>query len=255
VLIEIDPEHVPDLHVTVSAALQLFARIKSIQIVFQVPTEPRLETAMALKQLCISVCPEGSSLPEIVLLPASATSEMLTLCRLALLHDNVAMNYISSWVTVHEQAAWDSAGEATFHLDPQFQGNSSLFDFSDWYRNHFGKNEYQSLTVPTLALDSVFEQTGRLDIVKIDVEGGEARVLRGMSDLLRTDQVGTIVMELVRHRMADEEWKALTATFRQLASDGWGFALLDDSGRAQRTPLEHILGVGWFDNVVISRDL
>jgi SAM-dependent methyltransferase/predicted O-methyltransferase YrrM len=81
VLIEIDPEHVPDLHVTVSAALQLFAPIKSIQIVFQVPTEPRLETAMALKQLCISVCPEGSSLPEIVLLPASTTSEMLTLCR------------------------------------------------------------------------------------------------------------------------------------------------------------------------------
>jgi hypothetical protein len=81
VVIEIDPGHVPDLRVTVSAALQLFAPIKSVQLVFLVPDDPRPETATALQQLCTSLRPDGLSLPDILLLPAAALSDLSPVCR------------------------------------------------------------------------------------------------------------------------------------------------------------------------------
>src|SRR6516165_4012353 len=72
-------------------------------------------------------------------------------------------------------AAADSAGEATLHRAPH-SPMSSLYPIPE---------NYAFLTVRTIALDDHFAPGERVDLVKIDVEGAEPLVYKGMSRVLR----------------------------------------------------------------------
>jgi FkbM family methyltransferase len=82
-------------------------------------------------------------------------------------------------------AATDSAGEATFHCSPH-SPMSSLFPISE---------ESANIKVPTLALNDRFAEGQRVDLVKIDVEGAEPLVYRGMSRILRENPEIVLILE------------------------------------------------------------
>lgn len=67
----------------------------------------------------------------------------------------------------------------TFYVDKVRSGNSSAF--------HLGERAFREITIPSITVDSLFEDRDvKKDIVlfKLDVEGYEWNVLRGMSRLL-----------------------------------------------------------------------
>ena len=68
--------------------------------------------------------------------------------------------------TVIEAAVWTSDGSVSFAVDP---GNE--------FGGHVDSGE-SGYTVPALSLNTLLEQTGPPDYVKMDIEGGEALVLR-----------------------------------------------------------------------------
>lgn len=92
-----------------------------------------------------------------------------------LLEENVARNRFRSKVRVHAVAAADSAGFVAFPSRGTKPGE------------RIGRGDAQ---IPTVALDDVFAApaVGRVDdspaLFKIDVEGAEGRVLRGMRGIL-----------------------------------------------------------------------
>jgi FkbM family methyltransferase len=94
------------------------------------------------------------------------------------LRENIALNAFGDRVEVLQLAAWDS------HRD--------LIMFSPNGYEHDGSNQVRAegtgQTVRGVPLDSVeaLKDLDRLDLVKIDVEGADLHVLRGMRDILTT---------------------------------------------------------------------
>lgn len=89
---------------------------------------------------------------------------------------------------VHGKAVTDGPGEIEFHTAPaDRRGYSSIRDLGDATAH--------TTRVPTTALDSMLDRFQPIRLVKIDVEGAELLVLRGMSELIARDQP-VIVFEL-----------------------------------------------------------
>jgi FkbM family methyltransferase len=93
-----------------------------------------------------------------------------------LLRRSVQANGFEDVVRIHPVAASDSAG--TMVLAPQ-AGSNGIVDDAAWYSVQF-----DGQLVHALALDDLLAELDRLDVVKIDIEGGELRALRGFAGLL-----------------------------------------------------------------------
>ena len=91
---------------------------------------------------------------------------------------------------VHEVALADYTGEATFHYLPGRDAESSLYERPD----RTDGEHVVELTVQVRPLDAVLDPQERVDLIKIDVEGAQAALLRGaMTTLQRHRPV--VVME------------------------------------------------------------
>jgi FkbM family methyltransferase len=134
---------------------------------------------------------------------------------LELLRANLRLNRASGRVTVEEVAIGDQSGWATLHLPPpQLDGtvetSASLEpDFKDVVASSF--------EVRTSTLDDAWRGRGEppVTMVKVDVEGSEARVLRGAEavistcrpvlsiEVLRAEDTGPLEAARAQHRYVD----------------------------------------------------
>ena len=88
----------------------------------------------------------------------------------ALLRRTAALNGVSAWVEVQDLAAGEAKGSARFGLSAQTTHNS-LWAPVDATR---------TIRVAVRPLDALVAPGGRVDAVKIDAEGAEVLVWRGM---------------------------------------------------------------------------
>jgi len=102
------------------------------------------------------------------------------------LRKNIALNGYAN-VTVVEKAVGDRSGQAELYLDEAHQGDHRLFDT--------GMGRVRQ-PVDVVALDDYFPAGQPLDLVKIDVQGAEALVLRGMQRILTQTPSLVVLMEM-----------------------------------------------------------
>jgi FkbM family methyltransferase len=88
-------------------------------------------------------------------------------------------------VSLHETALSDAPGRASLWAD--FPG-SGLASLNKRRLDHFGRDMSHRVEVPTTRLDDWARtaQIQRIEWMKLDVEGHELSVLRGMGDLIRS---------------------------------------------------------------------
>jgi FkbM family methyltransferase len=87
-------------------------------------------------------------------------------------------------VTLHRAAAAERAGTLDLHLSPVNRGD---------HRTQPDTTPRAAVRVPAVALDDVLAAEPRVDFVKIDVQGDEAAVLRGLGrTLARSPGVGVL---------------------------------------------------------------
>jgi FkbM family methyltransferase len=101
------------------------------------------------------------------------------------LRNNIALNHFD-WVTVVEAAAWSGDGVTAIGL-PEGGQQSGLYTI--------GAGNNNSFQVPTRRLDDIVEEqrVGRVDLIKMDIEGAECGALLGASRLLANDRPAVII--------------------------------------------------------------
>jgi FkbM family methyltransferase len=97
-----------------------------------------------------------------------------------ILKRNVESNRLEN-VELHNAAVSDRDGQAEFYISPTKSGNHSLLKSAE---------RGNPVTVRCLKLDSICKKA---DIVKIDVQGAEHLVLKGMKNLLKREETKLII--------------------------------------------------------------
>jgi len=108
----------------------------------------------------------------------------------AKLQENVLLNGLKDRITLSTAAVSDRDGKAEFHVPFGDLPPSASLNV-----NGFRGARGQLIAVPTVRLDSL--QLPQVDLAKIDVEGFEDNVLRGMSGILERDKP-VLIVEILR---------------------------------------------------------
>ncbi|MDG2422507.1 MAG: FkbM family methyltransferase [Phycisphaerales bacterium] len=150
----------------------------------------------------------------------------------ALLEENVSRNQVDN-VTVVDAAVSDAPGELELQVSPFNTGDHRL------YRGNPGRGT--GVRTRVVSIDEWCEQheIDRVDMVKIDVQGAEARVIAGMQKVIDRSDAMNIILEYTPWmlREAGDEPRALLDS---LAERGFSLSIIDE-GRGElkaATPVE-----------------
>ncbi len=118
-------------------------------------------------------------------------------------------------------------GEIDFHVVDRLHGLSTTLEHVARQAKQFGV-DYRTVRMPVVTLERLCEEheIGEIDFLKIDVEGGEAGVLRGGGWTRFRPKV--IVIEAVRPGSSEPAWGEWEPF---LVAQGYGFALFDTLNR------------------------
>lgn len=102
-----------------------------------------------------------------------------------ILEYNVKINKIQN-IHIHRVAAWDAETDLTFYIKNNPGGNSA----------NMRKNTMKIERIHAERLDCMRDMFGKVDLVKIDVEGAECEALKGMTNIITNDKP-TIIIEIL----------------------------------------------------------
>jgi FkbM family methyltransferase len=146
-------------------------------------------------------------------------------------------------VQLHQVAVSNCIGEASLAIYSDKSGHNTLYpaELSD-----------RMVRVPVVTLDVLLQNEPHVDLVKIDVEGAEALVFEGMTEVIARNPSVCILMEFSPGQLARAGTEP--GSFLQRLTDaGWQIDLIDDeSGTPCRVPLERLVGL-WTCNLRLNR--
>ena len=110
--------------------------------------------------------------------------------------DNITVNHIYGPATALHAAAGASEGEMTLFRRVTRSGNTSILDVGEGLTKALGEVPPQPFIVRSVPIDALRDEMGgRLDFMKVDVEGAEPLVISGAQQTIRENPQLTIVME------------------------------------------------------------
>lgn len=136
------------------------------------------------------------------------------------------LNGYTAWTRVVEAAAGDHDGEVTLAVQAGRPMNSEVLEAQDRKERSDDWISHR-LRVPCRTVDDIAGET-RVDVVKIDVEGAEAAVWRGMAGVLERNRDIQIIMEFNPARYDDAG-----AFLADVAAAGFPLRFVDDDARAK----------------------
>jgi FkbM family methyltransferase len=163
--------------------------------------------------------------------------------------DNLTINELKHNVDPFALAVSDSDQQLQFHVSERFQGNSSLKSHSDQYRQDFKSDCFDQIPVYAVSLDT--QGFGKIDLLKVDVEGAELQVFRGASRLIANGKITTAVFELNKS-MLQEDTQPFEELLKDYERNGAIFHLLEPNGMPYRTTVDEIFKKDYIDNILIK---
>jgi FkbM family methyltransferase len=123
------------------------------------------------------------------------------------LRRSAELNAQSSNIVVNDVAVGKEGNQTLQLFDPEWIGSSSLFKQA-WL------NTSSSVSVPVTTIDDYrrSKNINRLDVVKLDIEGGELDALRGMEETFNTCPPGLIICELASQVTSSNDSKQSDAS-------------------------------------------
>lgn len=134
---------------------------------------------------------------------------------------NIAMNWLGDIVTVHEIAVGEDSGVVSFL---ESRGGANL----NTGKSKVSKDAEQPggcRTVEKRSIDSLADHANRVVLVKIDVEGYEYEVLRGMKKTLKNNRCYLMIEIFAENLAKCDEFMASCGYERtkSFGSEDWGY--------------------------------
>lgn len=172
-----------------------------------------------------------------------ATFEMLV--------DNVAINWSEDVVRLVNTAVAAGAGRLTMQRWIDRPANTGVLQpRTEVAPGYLPKTE--EFEVDTVALDSFVDDLDRVDLVKIDVEGGETLVVRGMSELVAKFRPAVLL------EWSPTQIEASGSTNRELVSliEGWDMPahVIGADGTLHEVSFDDLAGLPYQNIVVAPRE-
>lgn len=138
----------------------------------------------------------------------------------AILRNNVQVNGFleSGIIEFHESAVTDERGSARLVVFPKDSGHNTLFWDSDGV---------EAIRVPTISLDEALKHESHVDIVKIDAEGAEPKIIRGMRETILRNPSIRIALEFAPSHLMRAGVNP-TEFLSELQGLGFEITLIDD---------------------------
>ena len=170
----------------------------------------------------------------------------------SILNDNVKVNYLNRRISTNLNAVYSKNEKLTFYVEEQFNGNSSIIEPEEEYFKQFGTNNIKKIEAQGISLDEYFKESQEIfDLIKIDVEGGEFEVFKGMKKLLESKRVKEVVFEWNQVRAETKEFRKL---LKHLEKDqGYSFYLLDKDANPHLINLERVFEAEFIDTVLMKK--
>ena len=162
----------------------------------------------------------------------------------ALLRKTVLVNSTASWTDIHELAAGHGAKRGVLQLGATASYNS-LYDQSE---------KRGEIEVNIVEIDAILEPGQRVDLCKIDVEGAELEVLRGMRRVIAENPDMAIVVayrasHLTRIGISKADW------FAALRETGMQIWEIDDQALQLRRLITREFGYPASRNLLLKREI
>lgn len=150
----------------------------------------------------------------------------------ALLQRAVEKNGLTN-VQAARQAVSNVSGSGTLYFCPEHRGDHRIYDSSD------GRN---GVAIETVRLDDVVEKGVPIDVIKMDIQGAEGRVLQGMERILRENPALILMTEFWPYGLA-QSGDSAAAFLDRVQRHGFRLGLIDDSAATlQEVTRENLLG-------------
>jgi len=158
------------------------------------------------------------------------------------LMDNISINYLHQQVDLHNKAVYSSTASLSFYSTERFKGHASIYPHGDHYFRHYN-DVVKQIQVQAEHLDIYQGKIDHIDLIKMDIEGGEYQAFMGMAGLLESRVVDTVVFEINRP-MLNKDWSPLYSFLSQLAErHGVRFFNLTMEGDTVPTDLDRLFSV------------
>ena len=164
--------------------------------------------------------------------------------------DNVAINWSEGVVQPINAAVGSEVGELTLHRWINRPGNTGIIPPDHEIAPGF-RLESERFEVAMIPLDSLIEHHDRVDLVKVDVEGAESLVVKGMTKLVNRFRPIVII------EWSPYQIRASGSSVDELASllEEWGVSLhtINNDGTLESQSFDRLPGLP-FQNIVLAPD-
>lgn len=158
-----------------------------------------------------------------------------------LLEENLVANGLRDRVSVVSAALADDSGTACLHVT-EGGDTSSLYGPAD---------DAVPEEVTVVTADEYLGSRVRVDVVKLDVEGGELAALRGMQGLLARSRPGPVIFVECNPPLLESAGTSADGLVAWLAEAGFDVSWIDEEDRRTRPLTE--LPAGGYVNLVCER--
>lgn len=164
--------------------------------------------------------------------------------------ENTVLNLLRNWTKAQNVGVWSGPKKLTLFRRAHRYGNTSVVTPSKTELSLRGV-QAEPVQVDAIALDSLKEKIGPVQFVKIDVEGSELMVLRGMRELLKASPDVSILMEWA------PEWSAgahmpPSDLIKELDLNKLTPHVYGKGGALTRITLEQLLNLS-YQNIVLTK--
>jgi FkbM family methyltransferase len=171
----------------------------------------------------------------------------------ALLHDNIYINNLEGVASARNLAAADAEGTLMLHRRVTRSGNTSIARLPEAVVSALGEPPSEAFDIVCTPIDKLLpEFDGRVDCIKIDVEGAEPLVVRGAHQTIARNPQISIVMEWSPSQMRDAGFDPREFTV-DLAGLGLTAAAITTGGIGEPLSWEALLALSYHPGILLRR--